>query len=238
MKTAKNPKMPKFVKVSEIDYKILILKNKDSPLSEKEKERLDSLTEQKSLQESCGLKLNKTAKIPSHWISDDETSCNAPKTTSSRLESFRETSKSVKIDELTDVVEVNGSMELGAGKLGASNGSDCEKTNKLSEKAQQNKLLRDKFYQKQKREAKAREKDQVKVNLEKLKNIIAAKIEKKPKVKTLGEQLQSRLTSLQIETQAVDQLIKEREKSVVLMKEKYKLVYKHHNKCLQNFKKV
>ena len=52
-----------------------------------------------------------------------------------------------------------------------------------------------KFYQKQKREAKAREKDQVKVNLEKLKNIVAAKIEKKTKMKTLGKQLQSRLTS-------------------------------------------
>ena len=218
LKTAKKPKMPKFVKVSEIDYKILILKNRDSPLSVEENRRLESLIEQKAFQESCGLLINKTTKIPSEWVYKNETSCNASKT-----------SKSVINDKVNNVMEEDGSMDLGTGKL---EGRDCEKTSKLS-KAQQNKLLRDKIYQKQKREAKSREKDQEKANLEKLKNIVAAKIAKKTEMKTRGEQLQSKLTSLQIETQAVEQLIKEGGKSEVLIKEKYKLVYKHHNKCVK-----
>ena len=63
--------------------------------------------------------------------------------------------------------------------------------------------------------------------------MIAAKIEKKERVKDLGEELQSRLISVQVETKAVLKLIKESEKSETIMKEKYKLVFKHHSKCMQ-----
>ena len=57
-------------------------------------------------------------------------------------------------------------------------------------------------------------------------------------MKILAEQLQSRLTTLQIETGAVEKLIKESGKSQALMKEKYKFAYKHHIKCAQNIQKV
>ena len=122
--------------MSEIDYKICILKNKDSPLSEREKEWLENLTEQKALQKSCCLLLIKTAKIPSDWISDNETSSNAPKKTSSGLQSFLETSKSVKSDDLKDAIEA--SME--AGKLGESNGKRSDSKRQISYLERLNKI--------------------------------------------------------------------------------------------------
>ena len=56
-----------------------------------------------ALQESCGLQFNKTAKIPSKWIFDNKTSCNVPKSNNSRLESVRETSDSVKADDVMEL---------------------------------------------------------------------------------------------------------------------------------------
>ena len=68
VRQVKTVKKPKFVKVTEIDYKIIMLQNKGSTLSDKENERLDSLKEQKALQESQGFQIIKTAKVPTEWI--------------------------------------------------------------------------------------------------------------------------------------------------------------------------
>ena len=62
------PKKPRFIKVSEIEYKIIFLENKSSALSEKEIERLNSLKEQKLMQENLGVNIRKTAKVPTVWI--------------------------------------------------------------------------------------------------------------------------------------------------------------------------
>ena len=61
-------KKPRFIKVSEIEYKIIFLENKSSALSEKEIERLNSLKEQKLMQESLGVNIRKTARVPTDWI--------------------------------------------------------------------------------------------------------------------------------------------------------------------------
>ena len=61
-------KKPRFIKVSEIEYKIIFLENKSSALSEKEIERLNSLKEQKLMQENLGVNIRKTAKVPTDWI--------------------------------------------------------------------------------------------------------------------------------------------------------------------------
>jgi hypothetical protein len=61
--------LSKFIKVTELDFKILILE-RNPKLSIKEKERLGSLKEQKMLQSSSSMGLNnlKTARVPSEWI--------------------------------------------------------------------------------------------------------------------------------------------------------------------------
>ena len=61
-------KMPKFMKVSDIEYKIIMLKNRGSALSDKESKRLESLEEQIMMHEQLGVRLNKTARVPSEWI--------------------------------------------------------------------------------------------------------------------------------------------------------------------------
>ena len=66
--TGETAKMPKFVKVSEIEYKIIMLKNRGSALSDKESKRLESLEEQIMMHEQLGVSLNKTARVPSEWI--------------------------------------------------------------------------------------------------------------------------------------------------------------------------
>ena len=63
-------KRQKFAKVSEIEYKILFLQNKGSPMSEIEERRLASLLEQKTLHEDRGLESLKNTKVPIDWIGD------------------------------------------------------------------------------------------------------------------------------------------------------------------------
>ena len=60
----------KFRKVSELDYKILILENSEV-LSKMEQQRLESLKEQKALQDTLGLCIQKTVKVPIEWIPVD-----------------------------------------------------------------------------------------------------------------------------------------------------------------------
>ena len=65
------------VMISEIEYKILVLKRSDT-LSEQEKKRLESLEEQKELQASCGVQIIKTVKVPKDWLSQDWVSQKLP----------------------------------------------------------------------------------------------------------------------------------------------------------------
>ena len=66
----KRKKLPKMIKVTELEYKILALERMPL-LSSKEKERLDSIREQKVLHSSIGLNILKTAKVPREWISEN-----------------------------------------------------------------------------------------------------------------------------------------------------------------------
>ena len=57
----------KFHMVSEMEYKIIILEKNES-LSTMEKTRLESLRQQKVLQEELGLIIQKTKKVPAEWV--------------------------------------------------------------------------------------------------------------------------------------------------------------------------
>ena len=118
-------------------------------------------------------------------------------------------------------------------KLGKSYRSNIHKNKMNPELVHEKKLKRDRKWQTHLREKKAQEKAQEKENIEKLKKMVERKTEKKFQMEALGENLRSELLSYQIETQAVLKLIKEKERSHVVMKEKYKLAFKHRTSCLQ-----
>jgi hypothetical protein len=63
-------KKQKLMKVSEIDFKIMLLENRGPVLSDKERQRLESLKEQKALQARQGFNISKTAKVPSEWLGE------------------------------------------------------------------------------------------------------------------------------------------------------------------------
>jgi len=70
MASCKPKRKSKFSKVSELDYKILILENCEV-LSENEQQRLESLKEQKAFQDTLGICIQKTVKVPIEWIAVD-----------------------------------------------------------------------------------------------------------------------------------------------------------------------
>ena len=227
-------------KVTRLDFQIMMLERLGPRISEVEKLKLGNLKEQKDRLAELGIEMKATMvpRFPSY--------CNLISTGASSgqdqvqelvLESVNsEMSKDVNeapIEAASDSreIDLNGeSVPSNSDRDASEVRSDIKKK---SEKAHQNKLLRDKVYQKQRRGVKAMEKAREKVNIKKLETMIAAKIEKKERLKDVGEELQSRLISVQVETKAVLKLIKESEKSENIMKEKYKLVFKHHSKCMQ-----
>ena len=97
----------KFKKVSELDYKILILE-KSEILSDKEQQRLDSLKEQKAYQATLGLEIHKTVKVPIDWVSVDSSKAFSfePNTNS---ESFPE------LDEDISEAEIKSPIKQGFG---------------------------------------------------------------------------------------------------------------------------
>ena len=121
-------KKPRFIKVSEIEYKIIFLENKSSALSEKEIERLNSLKEQKLMQESLGVNIRKTARIPTDWIFSEVKktadlsvevkktaylTVEVKKTVDLSLEVKKATEQSVEVKKPTELsAEVNSSSEL------------------------------------------------------------------------------------------------------------------------------
>ena len=66
-----------------------------------------------------------------------------------------------------------------------------------------------------------------------LERMIALKIEKRAGMRACGDQLEKKLVSLKLEIQAVEKMISEREKSEAVMKEKFRLVYRHQSRCMK-----
>ena len=116
-------------------------------------------------------------------------------------------------------------------KLGNSFRSNI-KTNKMKpEEAHERKLKRGREWQKKAREVNAKKRKEEKENTSKLKEMLERKIIKAKKLEAMREELKSKLCSLEIENHAVAKLTKEKRKSEIIEKEKYKAMFKHHTSC-------
>ena len=116
-------------------------------------------------------------------------------------------------------------------ELGELYRSDIKKNKMTPEEAKKKKQARDILRQTKIRKAKASKDSKEKMNIEKLKKIINGKTDKICELKKKTEELNSYLMSIEIESQAVEKLIIEKENAGVLMKKKYKLAFSHNSVC-------
>jgi len=106
------------------------------------------------------------------------------------------------------------------------------KANKMKpEEAHERKLQRGREWQKKAREVNAKKIKEEKENTIKLKEMLERKIMKAKKLEAMREELKSKLCSLEIENHAIAKLTKEKRKSEIIEKEKYKAMFKHHTSC-------
>ena len=117
------------------------------------------------------------------------------------------------------------------GKLGNLHKRSIKKNKMKPEEVHEKKLARDRLRQQKIRSKSAMKINQEKKNIEKLEIMIQRKTEKITSLKTLKERFKLDLLSSELETQAVVKLIYEKENCEKIMKEKYKLVFKHHSVC-------
>ena len=116
-------------------------------------------------------------------------------------------------------------------KLGNLYRKSIKKNKMKPEEVHEKKLAKDRLRQQKIRSKTAMKIYQEKNNIEKLETMIQRKTEKITSLKTMKERLKSELFSSELETQAVVKLINEKENAEKVMKEKYKLVFKHHSVC-------
>ena len=97
--------------------------------------------------------------------------------------------------------------------------------------SKEKKLERDRLRQKEIRRGENQKKIGGRANAKKLKEILYNKEMKLSEMKNKTEDLKSELLVCDLETHAVEKMLKEKEKLEFLMKEKFKMGFKHHSGC-------
>ena len=97
--------------------------------------------------------------------------------------------------------------------------------------SKEKKLERDRLRQKEIRRGENQKKIEGRANVEKLKEILYNKEMKLSEMENKTEDLKSELLACDLETHAVEKMLKEKEKLESLLKEKFKMVFKHHSGC-------
>ena len=200
-------------KVNRLDIQITFLESLGSTISAMEMKKLENLKERQRAMVEAGIELIAT-EVP------------YPPTRKSRMSNqqvLRE--KDVPVTKKKKYQEVSNHEDANVGELGEKGGKK-----EMSAEAKERKRVRDNLYQKSKKEKK---KTQEMVNREMLERMIAVKIEKRAEMSACGDQLEKKLVSLNLEIQAVEKMISEREKSEAVMKEKFRLVYRHQSRCMK-----
>eukprot|EP00092_Neocalanus_flemingeri_P003165 GFUD01003383.1.p1 GENE.GFUD01003383.1~~GFUD01003383.1.p1 ORF type:complete len:287 (-),score=98.98 GFUD01003383.1:37-897(-) len=116
-------------------------------------------------------------------------------------------------------------------EMGDSYRSDISEKKEDPEITREKKNERERLRQKTLRGAEAQKKNQEKVNIAKLKEMIEKKTKKIAGLEAMTDDLKKKIVECDIETKAVLKLIKGKEQAEEIMKGKYKVVFKHMTKC-------
>ena len=98
-----------------------------------------------------------------------------------------------------------------------------------TEEAREKKAKKDREWQKKVREARTMKIIQETENIKKLNRMILKRTDKIQQMNLMGESLRSELLEHKFENEAIVKLMKEKVKAECIMKQKYKLVFKHHS---------
>ena len=258
--TPRAKKKQKFLKVSEIDFKIMLLENRGPDLSVKEIERLMSLKEQKALQERLGVNTKKTASVPTDWLGESHPDHQGSKINSkgeakqgysNAFLQFRSEKKSLltntdpsaKLDldqvreewkNLDDAAKVPYKKKAEEEKLllGLNLRRNLNGRSLLSEEDKKKaKLEADRKYRQKCKMTKTIALDEGKQCTEKFREILDEKKQHMCEEVKVNENLKKSMGKTKLENSLTAEMLKDKEAALDKLKEKYRCLHRMHKTC-------